>query len=169
MTRRIRSFPPLLGPQPRALILGSMPGVASLQAHRYYAHPRNQFWPLLGEIIGFDPGSDYETRCAALSAAGIAVWDVLGECRRSGSLDSAIDRDSERPNDIPSLLAKHATIGTVLLNGGKAALSLRRHHPHLEITTITLPSTSPANASINRERKLAAWRAALDAALAAKR
>ena len=162
---RVRSFPPLIAAGARVLILGSMPGVASLNAHRYYAHPQNRFWPLLGEIIGFDAQADYATRCQALFDAGIAVWDVLGECSRPGSLDSAIERSSERANDLPALLATHPTIRTLLLNGGKAALSLRRHFPQLDIATLTLPSTSPANASINHARKLTAWRDALQAAL----
>ena len=161
MTARVRSFAPLIAPGARVLILGSMPGVASLEAHRYYAHPRNLFWPLLAEIVGFDANADYARRCSALLNAGIAVWDVLGECRRSGSLDSAIDRARERPNDLAALLRSHPSIRRVLLNGGKAAASLRRHHPHINIETITLPSTSPANASIDRARKLAAWRDAM--------
>ena len=158
---RARSFPPLIAAGARVLILGSMPGQASLAAHQYYAHPRNLFWPLLGEIVGFDAGADYATRCGALLDAGIGVWDVLGECVRPGSLDSAIERDSERANNLPHLLALHPGIQRILLNGGKAASSLRRHHPGLVAASITLPSTSPANASIPRAAKLSAWRAAL--------
>ena len=161
MTRRVRSFPPLLGTDARLLILGSMPGIASLQANRYYAHPRNQFWPILGELLGFDANDAYAQRVEALHAAGIAVWDVLAECEREGSLDTAIDRRSEFPNDIPGLLAAQTSIRRVLLNGQKAATSLQRHFPTLRIDRVTLPSTSPANASIDRTRKLAAWQAAL--------
>ncbi|MBP7623629.1 MAG: DNA-deoxyinosine glycosylase, partial [Xanthomonadales bacterium] len=103
----VRSFPPLIAAHARVLILGSMPGIASLQALRYYAHPRNQFWPILGELLGFDASADYALRVQALHKAGIAVWDVLAECEREGSLDTSIRRDSEQANDLPGLLAKH--------------------------------------------------------------
>lgn len=162
---RVRSFPPLIAAGARVLILGSMPGAASLAANQYYAHPRNLFWPILGDVLGFDPAVDYAARVHALHASGIAVWDVLEECRREGSLDTAIDRDSERANDLSTLLADHPNIGTLLLNGSKAASSLRRHHPSLTIPTLMLPSTSPANASIPRAVKLAAWREGLRQAL----
>jgi hypoxanthine-DNA glycosylase len=158
---RVRSFPPLIAAGARVLILGSMPGLASLAADQYYAHPRNQFWPLLGGLLGFDPQAPYAQRVQALQAHGIAVWDVLAECRRSGSLDSAIDRASEHANDIPALLRAHPTICTILLNGGKAAASLRRHHPQLAIPSVALPSTSPAHASRSHAVKQAAWRDAL--------
>lgn len=161
MSLRVHSFPPLIAANPRVLILGSMPGIASLHANRYYAHPRNQFWPILGELLGFDPSTDYAARVQALHAAGIAVWDVLAECVRDGSLDTAIDTRSEQPNDIPGLLATHPGIRRIVLNGGKASRSLRRHFPRLPIDCITLPSTSPAHASMSLPRKRAAWRAAL--------
>ncbi|HBN52823.1 MAG TPA: DNA-deoxyinosine glycosylase, partial [Stenotrophomonas sp.] len=79
----------------RVLVLGSMPGMASLQAARYYAHPRNRFWPLMGALCGFDPQLDYAQRMAGLQAAGVGLWDVIGRCRRRGSLDAAIVRGSE--------------------------------------------------------------------------
>ena len=158
-------FPPLIGADARVLILGSMPGLASLQAQRYYAHPRNRFWPILGELLGFDPSLDHALRVQALQRAGIAIWDVLATCERRGSLDSAIARDSERPNDIPALLAAHVRIELLLLNGVRAAASLRRHHPSLAIRTTTLPSTSPANASMPFADQRAAWHRALRAAL----
>jgi hypoxanthine-DNA glycosylase len=166
MNLRVRSFPPLVGLQPRVLILGSMPGIASLNANRYYAHPRNQFWPMLGALLGFDPQADYARRVQALHQAGIAVWDVLAECERDGSLDSAIDRHSEQPNDIPGLLAAHPSIRTLLLNGQKAAASFRRHHHGLDLDTAILPSTSPAHASMGATEKFAHWHRALRAALA---
>ena len=166
MNLRVRSFPPLVGLQPQVLILGSMPGIASLNANRYYAHPRNQFWPLLGAWLGFDPRADYALRVQALHHAGIAVWDVLAECERNGSLDSAIDRHSEFPNDIPGLLAAHPSIRRVLLNGRKAATSFRRHHRELAIDHVILPSTSPAHAGMGHAEKSARWHRVLRAALA---
>lgn len=167
MNLRVRSFPPLVGPQPRVLVLGSMPGIASLNANRYYAHPRNQFWPMLGALLGFDPQADYAQRVQALHRAGIALWDVLAECERDGSLDSAIDTKSEQANAVPALLAAHPSIRTILLNGQKAATSLRRHHRAIGIDTTTLPSTSPAHAGMTTAEKFARWHRALRAAAAA--
>ena len=161
----LRGLPPIENPRARVLILGSMPGVASLAAGQYYAHPRNLFWPLLGAILGFDPGSDYAQRVAALQRAGIALWDVIGRCRRSGSLDARIDPKSIVANDFAAFLARHPRLHTVCLNGATAEAGWRRHVlPALTapgLRTLRLPSTSPANASIDYERKLAAWAAAL--------
>ena len=89
----------------RVLVLGSMPGVASLQEQQYYAHPRNRFWPLLGDLCGFDPALAYEARLRALADAGVGLWDVIGRCERRGSLDADIVRGSEVPNALPSLIA----------------------------------------------------------------
>jgi double-stranded uracil-DNA glycosylase len=162
---RVNSFPPLASDRSRRLILGSMPGVASLQAQRYYAHPQNLFWPFVGDALGFDPALPYVDRVMRLDDAGIAIWDVLESCERPGSLDSAIASASLRINDFNRLLADHPGIGCVLFNGASAESFFRRHVlPGLErkdLSLIGLPSTSPANASIPRATKLAAWRAAL--------
>lgn len=166
MNRRVHSFPLIVAANARVLILGSMPGLASLRANRYYAHPRNQFWPILGALLGFAPDEDYAQRVQVLQQAGIAVWDVLAECERDGSLDSAIDRHSEFPNDIAGLLAARPSIRRILLNGRKAATSLRRHFPDLPAECIVLPSTSPAHAGMGRTEKSARWHRALRAALA---
>ena len=101
---RVESFPPLLGGTPRVLVLGSMPSVASIEAGEYYAHPRNAFWPLMAELFGFDAQACYQDRVQALTASGVAVWDVLQSCVREGSLDASIDRASEVPNAFVALL-----------------------------------------------------------------
>ncbi len=167
-TPLLRGLPPVVGDHARVLILGSMPGVASLDAAQYYAHPRNAFWPIIGNCIGFDPALPYAQRLNALADAGIALWDVIGACRRPGSLDAAIDPVSIEPNDIPSLLERHLRIACVLTNGGMATRLYRRHiAPRVRrpLTHIGLPSTSPAHAGAAFQAKLAAWRAALAAAL----
>lgn len=161
--RHIQSFPPIERTDARILILGSMPGEASLRAGQYYAHPQNLFWRIMGELLGTDPASPYEQRIQALKSARIALWDVLHTCRRKGSLDSAIDNGSLAPNDFAGFFRSHPRITRVFFNGAKAEECYRKHVlPRIEIESLEylrLPSTSPANASITYERKLEAWRA----------
>lgn len=159
-------FPPLLAPGARVLILGSMPGAASLRAQAYYAHPRNAFWPIMGALYGFEPAAPYDVRCAALTSAGVAVWDVLQACERPGSLDAAIVADSRVANDFSGLFAQQPTIRRILFNGATAEQLFRRlvlaqlgPNPSLEL--IRLPSTSPAHAGMPLAEKCARWAAAL--------
>lgn len=162
---RVTSFAPVAAVDADVLILGSMPGTASLQAGQYYAHPRNAFWPLLGSLLGFDAAAPYEQRLEALRAARIALWDVLHSCRRDGSLDSSIERETQVPNDFATFLAAHSRIDRVLFNGAKAEEVFRRHvlsrGVGAGLHAVRLPSTSPANASWSFERKLGAWRGAV--------
>jgi TDG/mug DNA glycosylase family protein len=157
----VYSFPPIAAPNARLLILGSMPGVASLQAQRYYAHPQNQFWPIMGALLGFDPALPYAERCARLNAGGIALWDVLQSCVRPGSLDADIDAASAEPNDFAAFLAEHPHILQIAFNGGSAEALFRRHvRPRLQaltLETIRLPSSSPAHASLRPAEKLKLW------------
>jgi TDG/mug DNA glycosylase family protein len=165
----VHSFPPVLPAKARVLIVGSMPGAASLAAGRYYAHPRNGFWPIVGAICGFDANADYPARIAALQRAGIALWDVLQQCRRNGSLDSAIAADDRAVNDFAALFAAQPALGTVLCNGGTAHdLFVRFALPTLarRPDVLRLPSTSPAHAARTTAQKLAAWRSALAPLLA---
>lgn len=160
---RARSFAPVLRADARVLVLGSMPGVASLAAQQYYAHPRNAFWPILAAYCGVAADADYATRIVALQDAGIALWDVLAECRRPGSLDSAIELRSARANAIGELLDAHPRILRVCFNGSAAAHLYRR----LRIPTpapvelIRLPSTSPAHAGMPLASKMHVWHQAL--------
>jgi len=143
-----------------------MPGVASLQAGRYYAHPRNTFWPIVGTLFGFDPAAPYAERTQALCAAGVALWDVLHACERPGSLDAHIARDSEIANDLPGFVARHPGLSHIFFNGAAAEACFRRHaQPALAAAGLAyarLPSTSPAHAALSFERKLAAWRRIAD-------
>ena len=160
---RIRSFPPIAEPNARVLILGSMPGAASLAAGQYYAHPHNAFWRILGALFGFDPHAPYAQRVEAVLNARIAVWDVLATCVRRGSLDADIELSSQRPNDFPRFFAEHPRIEHVFFNGTTAEACFRRCViPRLRgpiLPSTRLPSTSPAHASLDFSRKLAAWRA----------
>lgn len=161
----VQSFPPLARADARILILGSMPGVASLRAGQYYAHPQNQFWKILGQLLGFDPAAPYCTRTAALLDARIALWDVLASCQRPGSLDARIHVASAIANDLAGFLAEHPDIKRICFNGSTAENLFRRlgqtQLPHFAIPTLRLPSTSSANAAITPARKLAAWAEAL--------
>lgn len=165
---RAASFPPVIGRKPRILILGSMPGEESLRQGQYYAHPRNQFWMIMGALIGAGPELPYADRLARLKESGIALWDSLKLCERTGSLDSSIRPESEIANEVACLLAEYPSIRIVCFNGQKAAAAFRKHilselsqARRDEIEWITLPSTSPANAARSRNQKLEQWRLAL--------
>lgn len=165
----VRSFPPIETPDAEVLVLGSMPGAASLAAGQYYAHPQNGFWRILGALYGFSAEAPYPLRVRALQAAGIAVWDVLQSCERAGSLDARIARASEVPNSLPDFLGSHPALRLIAFNGSLAQQAFARHvaprlaerpamHP---VELVRLPSTSPAHAALSFADKLAAWRHAL--------
>ncbi|MEG3789205.1 DNA-deoxyinosine glycosylase [Lysobacter sp. CCNWLW3] len=160
---RLRSFAPVAAADARVLVLGSMPGEASLAEARYYAHPHNRFWPIMGELVGAAPALPYEQRLQRLLDAGIALWDVLASCERVGSLDTAIR--APQANDFAGFFAAHPRVATVLFNGAQAETSFRRLVlPGLAAPLPALrrlPSTSPANASHRPEAKLTAWREGL--------
>lgn len=157
----IRSFPPVAAPDARRLILGSMPGEASLSAGQYYAHPRNAFWRIMGDLLGAGPALPYPARLARLTAAGIALWDVVADCERRGSLDAAIVRESVQANNFRHFFAEHPGIEQIFFNGTAAENLFRRHVlPRLDGVSRELhrlPSTSPAHAARGYAEKLAAW------------
>ncbi|RLS57585.1 MAG: DNA-deoxyinosine glycosylase [Planctomycetota bacterium] len=161
---RVQSFPPLSAPDARVLILGSMPGVASLQAGQYYAHPRNTFWRIMGTICGFDPAASYPQRVDALRAARVAVWDVLATCTRPGSGDAAIDPLSVTVQPFEVFLNEHPQVSDIYFNGSTAQTLFHRHVWNQLPSTLRdrlqlhrLPSTSPAHAALRWEQKRAAW------------
>jgi double-stranded uracil-DNA glycosylase len=128
----------------RLLILGSLPGEASLRAQRYYAHPQNQFWRLLGAAIGEDLAArDYDDRIARLAERDIALWDVVGEARREGSLDGAIRQAT--PNALADYVATHPRLRAVAFNGQTAARLGRLALAGIDgLLLVDLPSSSPA-------------------------
>jgi TDG/mug DNA glycosylase family protein len=159
----VRSFAPVVGNDPRVLILGSMPGVKSLEAGEYYAHPQNSFWRIIEALGIAEADLPYSERLQGLKRAGIALWDVLEACVRPGSLDASIRRETEVPNGIAWLILEHPSIRVVLFNGTKAEQAFRRHVlPQIpppvaaRLDLVRVPSTSPARA-IPFEEKLAAW------------
>lgn len=146
----------------RVLVLGSMPGVASLREARYYAHPRNRFWPLMSRLCGVDATLPYATRVAVLNDAGIGLWDVIGQCRRRGSLDADIVRGSEVPNPIAAVLATLPALRLVACNGAAAHRAFQRFiipelQGPLQVPVLALPSTSPANAAASLDALQQAW------------
>ena len=148
-------LPPVHDRRARLLVLGSFPGVASLQARQYYAHPRNQVWPVLSALTGEDLVTlPYRQRLIRVRAHGIAIWDVIGECFRRGSLDGAI-RDPVG-QDFDAFLKQLPQLQAVAFNGSLAA----RGEPWFRsrgYRTWPLPSTSPAHAAMSAAQKLAAW------------
>ena len=159
----LKGFPPIAAQGARLLILGSMPSVASLDQHQYYARPQNAFWKIMGDLYQATVSMPYEQRVSRLSAAGVAVWDVVASCIRPGSLDSAIDMQSVVVNDFAAFFISHPNVSHVYFNGRKAEDIYRRFvladvggiRPDLVYTA--LPSTSPAMATLNYAAKLARW------------
>ncbi|KEA64198.1 G:T/U mismatch-specific uracil/thymine DNA-glycosylase [Marinobacterium lacunae] len=157
------SFLPQWQSNARVLVLGSTPGVASLNAQQYYAHPRNAFWPILAQLCGFDAQLPYERRVEALKASGVALWDVIGRCYRPGSLDSSIQADTVEPNDLAELVARLPCLQLIACNGATAHKLLLRHWADLlaglegRVKVIRLPSTSPAHASLSLADKTLQW------------
>ncbi len=156
---RLTGLAPVIDPRARVLILGSFPSTASLAAQQYYAHPQNQFWRVLGAVIG-QPlrDMDYPARIAAVQAAGIAIWDIYASCERAGSLDAAI-RDAVA-NDLAGLRESAPTLRRICFNGRTAARRVREVEA-LGYEAMALPSTSPAHAGMTFEEKLTRWREAL--------
>jgi len=153
-----RCFPPVIREDTRLLVLGSLPGQASLAAGRYYAHPQNLFWRLIGAAIGreLEP-LDYEVRLAALLDAGVGLWDTVAAAERPGSLDANIRLHAA--SDLSSLVAALPRLRTVAFNGATSARIGRKELGEPPgLTLIDLPSSSPAYASLSCEKKLVAWR-----------
>jgi len=164
---RVQSFAPVVRTDARVLILGSMPGAASLAARQYYAHPRNQFWTIMARQGIAEPALPYALRLERLQEQRLALWDVLHSCLRRGSLDAAIELRGAIANDLPQLLHAHRGIERLCCNGATAYRALQRHFgAQLQrdfpgLVCLQLPSTSPAHASMSLSDKLLAWERAL--------
>jgi hypothetical protein len=161
-------LPAISNPNARILILGSMPGVESLQQQQYYAHPRNQFWSILSTVLQADtPLTDlsYADKKSYLLTHGIALWDVIAQCQREGSLDSSILFESITPNAFADFFAEHLQLQAIFFNGRKAEqIFMNLVYPELsyevqQLCFKTLPSTSPAHASLRFAQKTHEWSA----------
>lgn len=158
----VESFEPIIGKNPKVLILGSMPGIASLQAQQYYAHPRNNFWPIMARIFDVEWSDDYALRIQQVKKFPVVLWDTLKACHREGSLDSAITKDQLEANDIAGLLKQHTSIRLIAFNGAASEKYFKltvakRLSTENSIDRIRLPSSSPAHASKNFQQKLEDW------------
>jgi TDG/mug DNA glycosylase family protein len=158
-------FPPIVSVKPQTLILGSMPGVKSLQEQQYYAHPQNSFWKIMGKLFD-DAAETYEQRIGLIKGNALALWDVLKSCKRDGSLDSEIEAGTIEVNDFAAFLKKHSTITRIFFNGATAEKEfMRRVLPELSqslkarLSLKRLPSTSPAHAGLRVEKKIKEWSA----------
>lgn len=163
--KRAEGFAPIARSDARILILGSLPGQRSIDTNEYYAHPQNAFWRIMEQLIG--ASGSYRERCAQLRQSRIALWDVLASSVRPGSLDSDIQLGSAEHNDFVQFLDDHRSVDLILFNGQKAAqIFQRKVLPGLqgcELRWQTMPSTSPAHASMSFADKLTIWHAAISA------
>lgn len=164
---RLVGLPPVVGTGTvvLVLVLGSFPGVASLRAQQYYGHPQNHFWRILAALWPARPlPTDYAGRCGWLLERGLGVWDVYASCEREGSLDARIR--NAQINDFAGLHAQAPRLAVIAHNGGESfrhAQAVRASMGAAGISSLRLPSTSPANASWSFDRKLAAWAALMSA------
>lgn len=160
----IESFKPIIDNECKILILGSIPGVKSLELNQYYGHPRNQFWKVLYALFNEEYEDKYDDRVKFLLKHHIAVWDVIRECDRDGSLDSAIK--NEDVNDFKYLFEKYSNIKLVFFNGDKAYKTFKKlvGFDFENIEFYKLPSTSPAHA-ISFEKRLEGWNLLKDKAI----
>jgi TDG/mug DNA glycosylase family protein len=164
----ITGFPPIAAKNAKILILGSVPGVASLEKQEYYAHPRNSFWNIIAQLTDSPPLENYQQKKAILIDNQMALWDVLKHCQREGSLDSSIQSQSIVTNDFESFFNAHPLIRFVLFNGSKAekeynkrvlsVLSSKFDH----LTYYRLPSTSPAMAQLSQPQKFQQWQTVMN-------
>lgn len=155
MQKRISSFPPIISEGSKILILGSVPGVKSLEMQQYYAHPQNQFWKIIFQLFEEDFTADYRKRTEIIRKNNIALWDVIDSCEREGSLDTKIR--NEEHNDIRKILREHLTIKAVFCNGQKSFKNLKKIlGKESEIPIFVLPSTSPLH-TVSFDKKLAEW------------
>jgi len=157
-SKRIEGFPPVLGSQPKVLILGSMPSVLSLEKAEYYGNPQNRFWQIMNHFAqreGHPQLSDYKQRLEFLKQHHIALWDVVGSCVRRGSSDAMIRE--VKVNAIDTLLLQNPGITFVFANGQSAGKLLLKHFESLKPLLTILPSTSPANAKFTLPALICAW------------
>jgi len=160
---KVHSIEPIIGRNPRIIILGSMPGIISINAIQYYANPRNLFWMVLEDLFGIDINASYEFKVQQVQQLPLIIWDTLKSCHREGSLDSKILSTDLEANDIGALLKRFPTVQAIAFNGGASAKYFDRLvrpqlSKDLNVELFKMPSTSPANAGMKQQQKLEIWR-----------
>ncbi len=160
MSKKLYCFAPLVDKNTKILVIGTMPGVASLQAAEYYAFKHNAFWTIIFKLTGTET-QNYTEKIKLLRKLHIGLWDNLKVCEREGSLDSDIKQ--AEPNNFEKLLWDFPNIKKLLFNGQKSFAFFKKYHPELlqKYEYAVLPSTSPANARLSFEQKFTLWRQAL--------
>jgi hypoxanthine-DNA glycosylase len=157
--KNCKSFKPSIDKNSKILVLGSMPGVKSLEEAQYYAHPQNRFWKIMGKICAEPKLHDfsYPEKLKTLLNNNIALWDTIETCSREGSLDS--DIKNEMPNDIRKLLKKYPNIKAIFLNGNKSYSAFKKYFPDLfeKYSCHKMASTSPANARYSLDKLIEKW------------
>lgn len=155
----IKSFAPALTTECHTLILGTVPGAASLRKQQYYGYLHNPFWPILGEVFAFDHALPYAERLETLNRHGVGLWSIVKQCERRGSLDSSIRKPEF--NDLAGLLLSYPKLKKICLDGKSTEKFFRRYQKGNqlpEIALFVLPSASPAHAALSYQEKLAKWR-----------
>jgi hypoxanthine-DNA glycosylase len=157
MTEPMRvGLEPVVADGARVLVLGSFPSERSLAADQYYANRRNQFWPIMANLLGFDADATYDERIQAVIRHGVALWDVVHSCRRAGSMDAKIDRKTLVVNDFGPLFTQNPGIDRIFVNG-LTAMELFERHVETAMPVVRLPSSSGA-LPMSFADKLARWR-----------
>lgn len=150
----LKGFDPIIGKEPYVMILGSMPSVTSLEKQEYYGFRHNRFWKIMHHMFRM-PIDTYEEKKQIILEHHMILWDVIGECEREGSLDSAIR--NEKVNDIETLIKQYHQIHLIICNGKKSYDLYQKHFKDLDIPCIYLPSTSNANRTIKEQDLFEAW------------
>ncbi|MEI6144816.1 MAG: DNA-deoxyinosine glycosylase [Methylococcales bacterium] len=158
-------FKPIISINAKILILGSMPSSTSIKLQQYYGHPRNTFWPIMSALLNKNSDNNYSSRKDWIISNNIAVWDVLQNCERTGSLDANINSSTAKANDFTRLFNDYPNIKQVFFNGKLAEKLYKRYvlpslnNQYNYLTYYYLPSTSPAYAALKLEQKIEAWKA----------
>lgn len=158
----ITCFPPIIDYNCEAIVLGSMPGVKSLEKGEYYAHKQNSFWDIMEKHFKVYSDFTYRQKVKLLLNNKIALWDVIHSCKRKGSFESSIEDDSIIVNDFPDILLENPNIKYIFCNGTAAYTAFNKYvlkelDHFLDIEVFKLPSSSPANTRITKEQKVKAW------------
>lgn len=158
---RKKGLMPIVGENPKILILGTFPGDKSLQMQEYYSNPTNCFWDTIANIYySGQTFNSYADKISCIRNNNLALWDIIRCCDRIGSLDNKIDNPIL--NDLCQFLKLYPSITHIAFNGQEAA----NHFKNLccnckkfgNIKTCVLPSTSNTNTHSTKLEKIDEWK-----------